>query len=78
MDRKTYTVRAVSGGLAIAAGWFHSRGLKADGSIVAWGAGEPGQSGNPHYGQSIAPSPNTGFVAIAAGGGFHNLGVKAH
>ena len=34
-------------------------GLKADGSIVAWGYND--------YGQCNVPSPNTGFVAIAAG-----------
>jgi len=55
------------GFLAVAAGGYHSLGLKYDGSIVAWGAGQPGQSGWPHYGQCNVPSPNTGFVGIAAG-----------
>jgi hypothetical protein len=42
--------------------------LRADGSIVAWG--------NNWYGQCDPPAPNTGFVAIAAGGD-HSLGLKA-
>ena len=54
--------------VAIAAGSSHSLGLKADGSIVAWGDNE--------YGQCDVPSPNSGFVAIAAGSS-HSLGLKA-
>ncbi len=46
-----------------------------DGSIVAWGAGQPGQSGSSHYGQCDVPSPNTGFTAIA-GGHSYSLGVR--
>jgi hypothetical protein len=65
-----------TGFVAIAAGVYHSLGVRADGSIVAWGAGQAGQSGWPHYGQSVVPSPNTGFVAITGGFG-HSLGVKA-
>ncbi|MGA2914517.1 MAG: hypothetical protein ABSE89_00610 [Sedimentisphaerales bacterium] len=53
---------------AIAAGLFHSLGLKQDGSIVAWGS-----NGN---GQCIVPSPNTDFVAVSAGG-WHSLGLKS-
>jgi hypothetical protein len=53
---------------AIAAGWFHSLGLKADGSTVAWGYNGAGQCD--------VPAPNTGFVAVA-GGGMHSLGLKA-
>ena len=42
--------------------------LKADGSIRAWGG--------YGYRQETVPLPNTGFVAIAAGG-WHSLGLKA-
>jgi hypothetical protein len=35
--------------------------------VVAWGWN--------HYGQATPPDPNTGFVALAAGG-HHNLGLK--
>jgi hypothetical protein len=65
-----------NGFVAVAGGYVHSLGLKADGSIVAWGAGEPGQSGYPHYGQCNVPEPNSGFVAIAAGE-LHSLGLKS-
>jgi len=48
-----------SGYIAVEAGYNHSLGLKADGSIVAWG--------DNFFGQCTLPSPNSGFVAIAAG-----------
>jgi alpha-tubulin suppressor-like RCC1 family protein len=52
-----------TGFTAIAAAYYHSLGLKTDGSIVAWGNIGP------------VPSPNTDFTAIAAGG-YHSLGLK--
>jgi alpha-tubulin suppressor-like RCC1 family protein len=59
-----------TGFVGIAAGYYsgqgHSLGLKEDGSIVAWsGCRDNWPSGEP----------NTGFVAIAAGG-YHSLGLK--
>ncbi|MCH7872201.1 MAG: hypothetical protein IID33_10930, partial [Planctomycetes bacterium] len=39
-----------------------------DGSIMGWGSNQ--------YGQLNVPPPNTGFVALAAGGD-HGLGLKA-
>jgi alpha-tubulin suppressor-like RCC1 family protein len=54
--------------VAVAGGWGHSLGLKADGSIVAWGDNE--------YGQCNVPAANSGFVAVAAGY-LHSLGLKA-
>jgi hypothetical protein len=62
--------------VAIAAGDYHSLAVKSNGSILAWGAGESGETGDYHFGQSIAPYPNTGFVAVAAGS-FHSLGRKS-
>jgi hypothetical protein len=53
--------------MAIAAGGAHSLGLRADGSIAAWGDNE--------YGQCNVPSPNSDFAAIAAGTA-HSLGLK--
>jgi alpha-tubulin suppressor-like RCC1 family protein len=50
------------------AGEDHSLGLKADGSIVAWGRNQEGQCN--------VPAPNTGFVAVAAGYD-HSMGLKA-
>ncbi|MCK4343508.1 MAG: hypothetical protein KAY37_17480, partial [Phycisphaerae bacterium] len=56
--------------VAVAGGGNHSLGLKADGSIVAWGR-------NGYYGsQCNVPAPNTDFVAVA-GGVNHSLGLKA-
>jgi hypothetical protein len=58
----------LSGGFSkVAAGSFHSLGLKQDGSIVAWG--------DNTYGECNIPSPNNGFIAIAAGEN-HSLGLK--
>ena len=48
------------GFVAVAAGNLHSLGLKADGSVVAWGYNFAGPCN--------VPAPNTGFVAVAAGG----------
>ena len=47
----------------------HSLGLKADGSIVAWGSNTDGQC-------DVLP-PNTGFVAVAAGV-WHSLAIKGY
>ncbi len=52
----------------MAAGYSHSLGLKADGSLRAWG--------NNSWGQSNVPTPNTGFVAVE-GGTLHSLALKA-
>jgi O-glycosyl hydrolase len=53
---------------AVAGGYYHSLGLKTDGSISAAGRG--------NYGQCNVPEPNMGFTAIAAGG-WHSLGLKS-
>ena len=45
----------------VAAGGDNGLGLKADGSIVAWGENDDGQTD--------APYPNSGFIAVAAGSG---------
>ena len=54
--------------VVVAGGSLHSLGLKADGTIVAWGWND--------YGQCNIPEPNEGFVAVAAGAG-HSLGLKS-
>jgi hypothetical protein len=53
--------------IVIAAGDYHSLGLKSNGSIIAWG--------DNFYGQCNVPEPNTNFIAIAAGLD-HNIGLK--
>jgi len=55
--------------IAVAAGDYHSVGLKADESIVAWGSN--------WVGQTNIPEPNADFIAIAAGGN-HSLGLKTN
>jgi phage gp45-like len=64
--------------IAIAAGGFHSLALKADGTVVGWGAGtfvaDPEDFTN--YGQALIPPSATNVVAIAAGG-FHSLALRA-
>jgi alpha-tubulin suppressor-like RCC1 family protein len=56
-----------AGFVAVAPGVDHTLGLKADGSIVAWGSNDRGQCN--------VPTPNTGFVAVAAGFPY-SLGLK--
>jgi alpha-tubulin suppressor-like RCC1 family protein len=55
---------SLTGLVAVAGGGHRSLGLKADGSIVAWGWN--------NYGQCDVPAPNSGFIAVA-GGGYQTL-----
>ena len=56
----------VDGGfVAIDAGWDHTCGLKADGSVLCWGDNE--------FGQLSAPS---GVFAAVAAGGLHSCGLR--
>lgn len=57
-----------TGFMAVAAGYYHSLGLKADGSVVVWG--------RTSAGQDHVPQPNSGFVAIA-GGSAHRFALRA-
>ena len=66
--------------MAVAAGSFHSLGLKADGSLWAWGYNLFGQLGlGPVYSQFPSPTQvgnDYNWVAVAAGSS-HSLGLKA-
>src|SRR5437763_1644471 len=53
---------------AIAAGWGHNLALKSDGTVLAWGRND--------YGQSAVPAGLGDVVAIAAGGE-HSLALKS-
>ncbi len=67
---------------SIAAGFMHSLGVQADGSLLAWGYNFYGQIANATpANQGTAPNPTprlvgTGYVA-AAGGTFFSLGLRA-
>ena len=67
-----------AGALALAAGRYHSLGLKEDGTVWAWGGNPHGQLGNGTNVSSNVPvqvSGLTGVVAIAAGW-YHSMAVK--
>ena len=49
-------------------GYYHSLGLKDDGSVAAWGYNDDGQCN--------VPAPNSGFIDIAAGA-YRSLGLKS-
>ena len=55
--------------VAVAAGGAHSLALKADGTVVAWGANT--------FGQATVPAGLTAVVALAAGG-THSLALRAN
>jgi len=64
----------LSGVTAIAAGGQFSLALTSEGTVVAWGLGDPGDVyGN---GQCVVPAGLSNVVAISAGG-FHSLALKS-
>ena len=64
--------------VALTAGLYHSLALKADCTVVGWGAGQSGDSyvQNYFYDQAKPSSRATNVLAIAAGK-FHTLALKA-
>jgi len=65
----------------IAAGVYHSLGLRADGSLYAWGSNQYGQLGTAtNSGTSNAnptPTPVAGTYTRVAAGGQHSLALRA-
>jgi GH25 family lysozyme M1 (1,4-beta-N-acetylmuramidase) len=70
----------VPGGLsnvmAVAGGLYHSLALMADGTVVAWGAGQTNNGTSPYCGQAIVPSGLNNVVGVA-GGYYHSLALMA-
>ena len=63
----TTVPNGLSNVVGIAAGYGFSLALTAEGRVVGWGAGGPGTSGYPNFGQTTVPSGLSNVVAIAAG-----------
>jgi alpha-tubulin suppressor-like RCC1 family protein len=61
---------------AVAAGGFHNLALRADGTVIAWGAGS-NVTVTPNLGQSRVPAGATNVMAIAAGG-YHSLALQTN
>jgi uncharacterized repeat protein (TIGR01451 family) len=62
--------------IAVANGLDHSLGLKADGTLVAWGAGTLNTGVSPQQGQAAVPAGLSNVIQ-AAGGYFHSLALRA-
>ena len=62
--------------VAVAAGFYHSLALQADGTVVAWGAGTTNTGSLPNYGQAVVPVGLTNAAAIACGL-YHSLALQA-
>jgi len=74
--RQTSVPAAATNVVALTGGECHSLALKADGSVVAWGAGGADNQWYPHCGQTMVPTTAKNVVAIAAGD-LHSLALKA-
>ena len=60
----------------IATGYFHSLGIKTDGSLLAWGNNRFGQLGDGTRVNSATPTAiGTDYVSVAAGG-YHTVALK--
>jgi len=78
--RDDYTQADIPGGLsnitAVAGGLYHTLALRADGTVVAWGAGGTNTGVSPQQGQAIVPS-GLGTVVQISAGYYHNLALLA-
>jgi hypothetical protein len=57
----------------VSAGYLHTCAIRPAGQVVCWGAGLPGGTKDPNYGQSIPPSGT--FTSVSAGGK-HTCGIR--
>jgi alpha-tubulin suppressor-like RCC1 family protein len=51
----------------VACGGYHTYALQNDGTLVGWGAGGPGQTGDPNYGQTNTPAGLANVKQVACG-----------
>lgn len=64
--------------VSVAAGQGHSLALKADGTVIAWGAGRTNDPGSLFdFGQAIVPEGLSNVIAISAGLA-HSLALRAN
>ena len=63
--------------VAVAGGGYHSLALRADATVLAWGAGTSNSLIAPNYGQSMVPGGLADVTGIAAGL-YHSLAVSAN
>ena len=61
--------------VAVSCGLSNNLALKADGTMVAWGAGQTNTGFAPDYGQSIVPAGLSNVTAISAGE-YHTLAIS--
>ena len=73
---QTNVPATLTNAIAVAGGWLHSLALKADGTVVAWGAGTTRTGTYPEYGQAIVPAGLTNIVAVACGD-THSFALRA-
>jgi alpha-tubulin suppressor-like RCC1 family protein len=76
-------VNGLDGVIALAGGWAYSLALLEDGTVWAWGDNELGMLGTgkfydelPRSNTPVQVQDLTGVIAIACGGGYHNLALK--
>jgi alpha-tubulin suppressor-like RCC1 family protein len=61
---------------AVAAGYYHSLALQADGTVAAWGASSNSLGTSPNYGQTRVPGLLSQVTAVV-GGAYHSLALKS-
>ena len=73
-EQVTVPPGALSGLIAISAGYSHGLALRGDGRVVAWGSNND-RYGTLYEGECDVPAPNSDLVAVAAGA-IHSVGLR--
>ena len=60
----------------VTTGWYHSLGLKSDGTVVAWGGSQNIGDTSMVYGESDVPSDLSNVISVSAGT-YHSLALKS-